>query len=394
MSLSTEKFQFSSGGILLSLALALVAFEYRSIQLLELSNSTELASSENLDLPQAPGVYEIVPTLNDANIGIHWGKIENNQPAPDRVVNIDPSSSSDVKDSVWYLTQWKKKSPLMLNHQRQDLINQNSSYRDGYLGKPLFEINSPSHPQFGVETSLLIYQNPQDQANVFEIVSRDGYLNQYGGSNVFLTGGLINENHAIFSNEISLLFNGKLSRLNMTKTSSARDAISIGFILTGFTAQNIETNDSLFVQISHADTRRSVSEYRGCYMHGPNLEIVYTDNLNGDFAGVAEPSRGPLQAKKYNLNRYLCAALKGGFKCPTNTPASHFASLRNDLSKWRFTGLYTGAETQSARAPEKDPENPGPNFGHVEVGYQYSKLRVIANTHRQYVSCDDVERSR
>ncbi len=385
---SKNKFSLSIVGLLLGCGITALLFQNYAIHQLEPHEANDLASTAS------SGIYDLVSALSSPNIGVHWGKVENNQAAVDRIVNIDPSSSEDVKNSTWYLTQWKKKSPLMLNNSRKDPIETNSSYRDRYLGKPIFEINSPRHPQFGIETSLLIFKDPTDQANVFEIVGRNGYLNQFGGSNVFLTGALSNENYADFSNEISLTFKGKLSRLNMTKTSSARDAISIGFVLTGFTAQNTDTKDSLFVQIAHADTRKSLSEYRGCYMHGQNLEIVYSNNLDGDFKGVADPANAPLKSKSYNLNRYLCAAIKGNFKCPAGVPAGHFSSLRNDLSKWRFTGFYTGAETQSSRAPEQDPEKPGISFGQVEVGYQYSGLRVSANTNRKYLNCDDVEQGR
>lgn len=341
---------------------------------------------------EAPGVYELVPTLVDRNIGVHTGKVVNNQPFVDRAVNIDPKGS-DVKASHWFLTQWKKKDPLMLNSERKDPIITNSNWTDGFLGKPLFEVNSPINAKFGTETSLLIYTNPKDGSNVFEIVGRNGYINQYGGSNVFLTGETQNTEHGVFNNDINLTFNGKISRMNMKSFNSKDpDAIAIGSIFTGFTASNSETNDSIFIQISHSDTRKWFSEHRACYMHGDNLEIVYGYNIDDDFNYTADPAGQALRPKKYNLNRYLCAALKGNFNCPKEVNSTHFPKLRGDLSKWKFGGLYTGIETQVARGPVNQPDNPGVNFGEVESAIQYSNMRVSADTNVKFKDCDEVEK--
>lgn len=342
----------------------------------------------------APGVYELISVLSDANIGIHSGQVVNYQPAVDRIVAIDPSGG-DVSKSNWYLAQWKKESPLMLNKTRQDPIITNSGYVDGYLGRPKFEINSPIDPKYGVETSLLIYKDPVDDSNVFEIVSRNGYLNDVGGSNVFLSSPLTNDKYAAFSNGIYLSYNGKLSRLKANKFPSAgKNDVAIGSAFTGFTAYYNPPGGgpgtNLFIQLNIADSRKENITHYACYMHGEGVEIVSTLNVDGDFLGEVTDPKAPLEAKKYSLNKYLCHSLKRNYKCPAEYKGAVISSTGNDLSRWSITGLYTGLETQVARGAGQDGTRVGPVAGEVEVGMQYSNLRLSSNTNEKFLSCDDV----
>ena len=335
----------------------------------------------------ASGYYELVPVLSNPNLGVHWGKVVNNQADVDRLVNIDPNSP-DVKTNNWYLTQWKKDTPLMLSEQRKDPIITTSNYVDQYLGKPKFEINSPVG-KFGTETSLLIYKNPQDESNVFEIVGRNGWLNNVGGSNVFLSSPITNIDKGTFTSDISLSFNGKISRMNTNKYQEGNPHV-IGFGFAAFTAYNSASKTSMFIQISFADTRGQNSPYRGCYMHGDNIEIVYTYNSDNDFVGTASDPSSPLQPKKYNLNKYLCEALSQNYSCPKDFKAPDFPGLRNNLKNWTITGFYTGVETQASKATNVDQSKPGPIEGEVELGFQYSNMRVMANSNINFNNCNDV----
>ena len=58
-----------------------------------------------------------------------------------------------------------------------------------------------------------------------------------------------------------------------------------------------------------------------------NLEIAYAHNLEDDFKYSADPNSSALTPKEYNLNRYLCAALKGNFNCPKEVSSTYFANL-------------------------------------------------------------------
>lgn len=342
----------------------------------------------------ASGVYELVPVLSDPNIGVHWGGVVNNMAQVDRLFNIDPNAG-DVKKSNWYLTQWKKTAPLMLSNTRKDPILTNSNWNDAYLGKPLFEINSPVD-KFGVETSLYIFKNPADGAHVFEIVGRNGWLNNVGGSNVFLSSDIKDWENNNFNSDINLTFNGKISKMKVQYNDNSKETkneVVVAQSFAAFTALHSPPNGgkktNLFVQVFFADTRGENFLYKGCYMHGDSIEIVYTHNLDGDFATKADDPKSPLIPKKYNLNKYLCDALKQNFSCPANYARPDFLAMSKDLSHWKMTGFYTGVETQAAKAGA-DQNVPGPIRGQVEMGLQYSNMRVSANTNIKFPDCDAV----
>ncbi len=344
---------------------------------------------------KASGVYELVPVLSDPNIGVHWGGVVNNQAQVDRLFNIDPKGA-DVKNSNWYLTQWKKTAPLMLSNSRKDAIITNSSWSDPYLGKPLFEINSPSD-KYGVETSLYIFKNPQDGSNVFEIVGRNGWLNNVGGSNVFLSSEIKDWENNNFNSDINLTFNGKISKMKAQyyeNSKEVKNEVVVAQSFAAFTALHTPPDGgkrtNLFVQVFFADTRGENFLYKGCYMHGDNIEIVYTHNLDGDFATSAADPKSPLVPKKYNLNKYLCDALRQNFSCPSTYARPDFLAMSKDLKNWKMTGFYTGVETQAAKAPSTDQSTAGPVKGQVEMGLQYSNMRVSANSNIKFADCNAV----
>lgn len=342
----------------------------------------------------APNQYEIVPVLSSPNIGVHWGGItSSNMAQVDKIVNIDPASSP-VASSNWYLTQWKKTAPLMLSATRKDPIITNSGYNDGYLGNPAFEINSPAS-RWGTETSLLIFRHQASQSNVFEIVGRNGWHNAVGGSNVFLSSPVTDTTNNVFTNELNLTLNKKISRYNIKYLDNSSDTINlavVGQAFAAFTALYTQPNGqatNLFVQIGFADVRGG-SVYAGCYKNGNNPEIVYTGNIDGDFQTKADAPNAPLQPKKYNLNKYLCHALKQNYNCPSDIPKPDFKSWAKDLKNWRLTSFYTGVETQATSVGATTNE-PGPVKGDVELGVQYSNMRIMADAGKQFATCDDVE---
>lgn len=339
----------------------------------------------------APGYYEIISALTDPNIGVHWGAVQNNQVAVDRLVNIDPKGE-DVRKSNWYLTQWKKDAALMLSSSRRDPILHNGPTVDSYLGKSIHEINSPVG-KYGVETSLLIFKDAANNSNVFEIIGRNGWLNNVGGSNVFLSSPVEDQEHNSFDSEINLTFNGKLSKMKARyndNSSETKNEVVVGQAFGAFTAYHKPTNTSLFVQLSFGDTRGVNMLYKGCYMHGPSVEIVYSHNLDNDFAKSADSESAPLKPKKYYLNKYLCNALKQDFKCPATVATPDFKGMSKNLNNWKITSLYTGVETQVAKASSSSQEVAGPARGQVEMGMQYSNMRVTANTNSKTLDCDAV----
>ncbi|MBC7748780.1 MAG: hypothetical protein H7Z76_09445, partial [Methylotenera sp.] len=343
----------------------------------------------------APGYYELVPVLANPNIGVHWGGVQNNQAIVDRIVDIDPASPS-VQNSNWYLTQWKKDTPLMLSSTRSDPISSNGPSSDSYLGKSKFEINAPVG-KFGVETSLLIFKNPADNSNVFEIVGRNGWLDEAGGSNVFLSSDLMDNDHSHFDFDINLTFNGKISKMKSKyndNSSETKGEVVVGQAFAAFTALYTPPNGgdstSVFIQLLFGDTRGENFLYTGCYMLGSGSQIVYTHNLDNDFAASADSASAPLKPKKYNLNKYLCNALSQKFSCPSTIKKPDFSTMSKNLKNWKMTGFYTGVETQVAKASSADKSIPGPTKGQMEMGLQYSNMRVNANSNLQALDCATV----
>lgn len=363
------------------------------------STSSNFDVSKNAFVPQNTAVaneYDLIPMLSDPNIGVHWGNIANNMPQVDRIVNIDTQNPS-VQNSNWALSQWKKSTPLMENASRSDFVNTNSSHRDGYLGKPKFEILSPVDSKFGQETSLRIYTDTSINSNVFEITSRNGWLNIFGGSNVFLSADIADQAHNQFDSPVELTFNGKLKTMTAQysdSSSNTRNQTVVGQGFLGFYAMYTNPNNGattgMFIQILLSDTRGGFGEYSNCQMHGANPEIVFTGNIDGTFQTQAASSAASLQPAKYNLNKYLCYALKKNYNCPGSIAAPDFASQANDLKHWKITSFYTGLETQAAGRSAQSEDIAGDLKGSVEVSMQYSNLRISTNKNLTYANCDAV----
>ena len=369
-------------------------------------NLNDLAASSNYDSSKNAFVteftpraneFELIQILKDPNIGVHWGAIgPDNQALVDRVVNID-SLHPSVQDSHWYLTQWKKSTPLMLNNSRQDFINTDSAYRDGLLGKPKYEVKSPADPKFGVETSLRIFNDPNTNSNVFEITGSNGWINRYGGSNVFLTTDITDQVNNVMTSPIELTFNGKTRALSSNYTDGSaetRNRTVVGQEFLAFYANHAspdgKTDTGMFIQILLGDTRGQNFEYSNCQRHGAGAEIVYSGNLDGSFHGQADAATAGLTPQKYNLNKYLCQALTKNYNCPGDLPQPNFAAMKKDLKNWRITGFYTGVETQAAAESPSSEDESGSLKGQTEVSIQYSNLRISANKNLSYIDCDSV----
>jgi hypothetical protein len=363
------------------------------------SASSNFDTRSNMFVKQnkkVPAVYDLVPMLSDPNIGIHSGGIANYMPQIDRIYNIDEEHPS-IQNSTWYLAQWKKSSPIMLNGARKDVINKNSTYRDGYLGKPIFEILSPTDALSGIESSLRVFLDTNIYTNVFEITGKNGWYNRHGGSNVFLSTDIVDREHNQLDSPVELTYNGKITKLSAEyydQSSDTRNMYVVGQAFVAFYAQHTPTDGSpgtgMFIQIYLGDTRGHAGEYTGCYEHNGGPEIVYGGNLDGTFQPSADSASAPLKPYKYNLNKYLCRALEKNYACPANFPQPNFAALAKDLKNWQITGFYTGMETQAGGIGPQSDTPPSSLRGQTEVSLQYSNLRISANHNFSYTDCDSV----
>jgi hypothetical protein len=362
-----------------------------------IADDVQYHSLRNLFTPKSQvisGLYEILPVLNYTNIGVHWGGVANNAPLVDRIVNIDPNSLPLVNNSSWYLAQWKKTAPLMLNQNRKDPIMTDGFTSDQFLGPAKFEINSPQN-KFKTETTLLIYRDEPNESQVFEIIGRNGWLNNVGGSNVFLASDIKDWEHNGLNNNINLTYNGKISKMNVEyfePSNEVKNEIVVGQAFAAFTAlYTAPTGEktNLFVQILLADTRGKNILFNGCYKHGDAPEIVFGHNLDNDFSTKA--STEAIKPKKYSLNKYLCYALKQKFDCPSDIKTPNFKEMSKNLKNWKVTGFYTGVETQVSKASGSNQEVPGPIKGEIEMGLQYSNLRISADTNKTFANCSEFE---
>jgi hypothetical protein len=331
--------------------------------------------------PPAPAPAQSVqsvfpdPGLLNPKLRFHTGGTANGQSeiAPDL-----PEIPGEA--SAWVVVQWKKRDLLKPSRMRRNDV----ASADLALGAPAYTFGSASG-----ESKVSIFLR-SGGGPVFELRSTGGWLDDVGGSNLFLQTRAALPN-ATFDAALDYSVNLKLPAASAQAPNplALRNGAVLAQVVSGFSIAFTDPDSKrtipLFLQIVHADSRGTAADYRGCYPHGGGIEIVSSRILPGDPQLPFAASTGAPLSARYNLNRYLCDVLARGFQCKRGDGSSfplEFPVAARDFRNWRLTAMFVGLEThdtdlrRSAWIKSKQ--------GDVTVALQVSGLGVTRDGTRPF----------
>ncbi len=313
------------------------------------------------------------PGLQNPRLRFHTGAVVNNAP---EISNTLPAIEH-FQASDWYVTQWRRPSFIQPNIMRPD------AEVDPILGRSLYYF-----PSQDKKTYLKIYKNKN---YVYELYTQGGELSNFGGTNLFLSSNALTP-EVTFEKNVDYFVDMKFNkaRIQYDNTRAKQTGAVMSQLFTGFILQFNDPKNpknlpaTLFMQIYHNNTSFPNSEYRGCYRHDSNMEIVYGNVLPNDPRLDFKASNKPAANMKFNINQYLCSMIRKGFDCNDNGRQYKFdfPESAKDFRNWKITSMYVGLETQDTdlRRESKNPQAQG----FVEAAVQISNLQVIKSETKSF----------
>jgi hypothetical protein len=315
------------------------------------------------------------PGLQNPKLRFHTGGTANGQP------EIAPQLPDlPGEPSAWTIVQWKKHELLAPGRMRHD----DAASPDPALGAPAVTFDTASG-----ESQVRIFRRG-GASPVFELRSAGGWLDDVGGSNLFLQARTLPP-AATFDAAIDYDITLRLSAASAQAPNplALRNGTVLAQVVSGFTLAftdpDTRTTIPLFLQIVHADSRGAAPDYRGCYPHGRDLEIVSSRILPGDPQLPFAAGTGAPFAARYNLNRYLCDVLARAFQCRRGdggTSALEWPASARDFRNWRVTGMFIGLETHDTDRRSNSWNKT--KQGEVAAAVQVSGLSVSRDTTRPF----------
>lgn len=317
------------------------------------------------------------PGLTNPKLHFHTGRVANNAPERSPILPDIPGDASP-----WLVAQWNKTDLL----KPDEMISPDPDHTDPRLGHPLYTFATGSK-----ESRVSIYA-PKDGPKVFELAASGGSLSSVGGSNIFLSADVVDQ-QATFDKQLVYSMNMKLSQATISAPSSAQKSGAVlGQIISGFSLHftNPATHKvmAIFLQINHGNSRNDYTPFRGCYPHGDNREIdiqnVFPDEIKLPFKAS---SAAPVHAE-FDLNRHLCDALSQPLSCREqdgSVEPYRFPVEANDLHNWRLVSAYFGLETQD-RDTRAAAASHG-KAGNLSLAVQVSELTLTADAERRSNAC-------
>lgn len=313
------------------------------------------------------------PGLHNPRLRFHTGAVVNNAP---EISSILPQIEN-FDASEWYVTQWRRPSFIQPNIMRPD------PEVDPILGRSLYYFPSQDR-----KTYLKIFKNKN---YVYELYTQGGELSNFGGTNLFLSSNALSP-EVTFEKFVDYSVDMKFSkaRIQYNTPQAKQTGAVMSQLFTGFILQFTDKKDpknlptTLFMQLYHNNTSFPNSEYRGCYRHDSNMEIVYGNVLPSDpRLDFKATSRAPT-AMNFNINQYLCAMIRKGFNCNDNGKQYKFdfPESAKDFRNWKITSMYVGLETQDTDLRRESKNNQPQGF--VEAAVQISNLQVIKSESKSF----------
>ena len=284
------------------------------------------------------------PGMTSPRLRFHTGRVVNNAPELFKIVPNMPG----YPVSDWYVAQWAKQSLM-----RPDVMFINApSTKD-----PLLGVAKYAFPAAKNYSHLWIYER-KPKPPIFELHSEHGWLSPRGGSNVFLAVNAAAGVAASMEKKVILYLEAKLKKVvefayNPANLKNGRVMWQF-FIGMSFHFVHPQTKKRthLFLQIKLGNSIDSKATYLS---HTSADGLIYGGILPGSpFFTAPHAAKAPLQALQYDINRYLCAAVKARY--PSQVIPSGYYSFPKEahhLKNWLFRGFYIGLETQSGLASDR-----------------------------------------
>lgn len=300
-------------------------------------NAFAMGKSANLKTTDQINNFSSSAPAAPLNLGFHLG-----QASAAQQPLVEEFLFPRQEGSPWYLAQWKKIKPLRPSEGLQ-FTDQNRS---------LYILKNPNSDESQLSTTLDLNGN-----YIYNLESKQGYLTNAGGSNLFLSADIKKKNMANLNREIFFSFDTKLiekqavirpEHLASENQLLQRDVV--GVYVGGFPVQFDdgipEHRARFYIQFYIADTRiksstNTVYSYRGFDQRQNVTELIATlpvsavTGRSSDLKILADSVDTDLTKYKINLNQLLCRSLQGEFSAKNNS-----SEEKVDFSK-KFDGLYT-----------------------------------------------------
>lgn len=279
------------------------------------------------------------PGLTNPKLRFHSGRRVGNE------IEISPVLPDILGDaSAWTVVQWNKTEIL----DPSKMLKGDPRYSDRLFGNPKYTFTSENR-----ESRLSIFDTGVGSSKIFELFASGGQLTETGGANLFLAAKALNGG-AVLDKPVHYSVKLRISEADVHAPSSLiSSGVVLAQVISGFTLilSDPESNrrTPVFVQIGHANSRNSYSQYRGCYPNHGNRDIVY----NSVGAKQLRFEAGDAVSFRFSLNSIVCQMAKRNFLCRrtdgTNEDFS-FPAAALDMKNWRVNSMYIGLETQNRDA--------------------------------------------
>lgn len=431
---------------------SVIIFSYQNcVQPVQFDIADDLSSHNSKALVSLVGTEKLVPfdeavgllktqNVNDEtkvagvhNFGFHTGHVDANlQPVVDEYLFGNVHSPSK-----WYFAQWKKNFPIKPSNGMEVIQSEIN---------PLIRVKNKNNP--GTSEAELTIHKDVNQKIIYQLETRQGFLNTAGGSNIFLSTSFDYSTIMSSSLDRDIYFQSKIKMLK--KSAVLRSAYTgrndilagelSGALQAGFPVlfydDSGQMKQRIFIQVLFADTRYNresdLHEFRGYYQNGtlsdgsPMLEFTATIPINkltkvdSDFKYSADHQSANPTDYNVSLTKLLCYVMKEQF-----VPIGAIANMRKsngqyygnenlqnfqngmlykNLKNWKLTGGYFGFESQAVRPEDSqfvDNYHLRTEFlnqiesaykGDVELQAQFSDFDIKAGNSASITSCEHYDK--
>ena len=318
-----------------------------------------------LQLISAATANELVfPPLDSPKLHFGTGKIINRRPEIASTIPAIPGKTSE-----WTLLQWRKTEYMA----PAELVVHDIRQSDKFYGAPQFSWRSTSG-----ESALNIYSGKENL--VYQLVSRDGYVDRNGASDVILSAEAsvpdLTADHPLTLSADIRVARAKIRYDSRTAQESGDVLAQSGFMLrTRFSDPATRKMYSVMLGLPTVTSRDNRPDHRGCHFFGENRVPQLVSNslpTGSDILPFIENISGPKRLI-YNVNEAICRFISQEVPCRGEDGSRQVMSWpesARDLKNWRVDSMSFGVETQNHHADRGDTAQ-----GTVEIGVDISNLQ-------------------
>ncbi len=322
----------------------------------------------SLPASMARAQTDALPSLDDMKLQFGTGAVQDNKP---QLSPILPAMQGPV--SGWDLTQWKQNSPIT----PQSMSGETASASDPLLGPASYSFAARDG-----HAHLWIFAHGPGGHPVYELDERGGWVDEGGGSNLFLSANTIQPAPSLAA-PVRVTLLAKITRASISYNAPAakQNGAVQGMAFIGLVVQ-FPTNggtSTLFMQMPLASSRGTGGFIIACTAHDGSYAMLSGGALPGQTIPLPfQPDLGPLHPISYDVNAQWRAIAAHPVPCRVpDGPAQSVDFSQINPTSVLVKGIYVGLETQNTdkRAHASDADMPQ---GGVEVSLQLSNIALLA----------------